>query len=282
MIGTWWLFLIAYLIFYTSFTQFYKLATKRSHNDGALTVLLQCLGGIIALFFVPFFSIEFPQKLSTYLFLGIACIFYAISDRIATTVRKGLEASMYGILAQLCTVFVTAWGFLFFKEAIVLKKLIGAVLILSANVLVLYQKGKFQWNKYILFSLLGNLAMSIGVSIDVGISNQFNLAIYVAATLILPALFIMAAERIHIKDVFSELKYGGKTPMLAVAVSWPLMLISMLRAYQLGEVTTVAPLCAVTTILNVGAAYFILKEKGFLLRKIIAAVIVIAGIIFIG
>jgi len=281
MMNMWWIYLITYLIFYTAFTQFYKLATKSSCNDGALTILLQCSGGVIALLFIPFFPLVFPQQISTYIFLGIACVFYAISDRIATTVRKGLEASMYGILAQLCTVFVTAWGFLFFKEEVIMMKVLGAVLILSANVLVLYQKGKFQWNKYILFSLLGNLAMSIGISIDVGISNQFNLAIYVAATLIVPALFILIAERVKLSSIFNELKNGNKISMLAVAVSWPVMLIGMLRAYQLGEVTTVAPLCAVTTILNVFAAYFALKEKGFLLRKIIAAAIVIVGIIFI-
>lgn len=273
--------MVIYLIFYTAFTQFYKLSTRHSQNDGALTISLQCAGGLIALLFIPFFPMELPQQASTYLFLGIACVFYAASDRIATTVRKGLEASLYSILAQLCTVFVTAWGFLIFREPVVFDKILGAVLILSANVFVLYQKGKIQWNKYILFSLLGNFAMSIGVSIDVGISGQFNLAIYVAATLIVPALFILIAERINIKVVFCEWRTGNKPSMLAVAISWPVMLIGMLRAYQLGEVTTVAPLCAVTTILNVGASYFALKERGFVWRKIIAAAIVILGILFI-
>lgn len=116
MMNTWWLYLIIYLIFYTAFTQFYKLATKSSRNDGALTILLQCAGGLIALLFIPFFPLAFPRQISTYIFLGIACVFYAISDRIATTVRRGLEASMYGILAQLCTVFVTAWGFCSLKK----------------------------------------------------------------------------------------------------------------------------------------------------------------------
>lgn len=47
MINTWWFNLILYLILYVVFTQAYKVATKSSKNDGALTVLLQFLGGIL-------------------------------------------------------------------------------------------------------------------------------------------------------------------------------------------------------------------------------------------
>ena len=72
--------------------------------------------------------------------LGIACIFYAIADRINTTARRGLEVSIYSILGQLSTVFLILWGIIFFKETIVLKKIIGALLILMGNILVIYKK----------------------------------------------------------------------------------------------------------------------------------------------
>lgn len=147
--------------------------------------------------------------------------------------------------------------------------------------LVLYKKGKFEWNKYIIFSLLGNLAMSIGISVDVGISDQFNLPIYVALTLIVPSLLIFITERIGIKNVINEFKNGNKKAILIVGLSWGIMIISMLRAYQFGTVTTIAPLCAITTILNVFVAYFALKEKDSLWKKILAALIVVLGIILI-
>ena len=84
-----------------------------------------------------------------------------------------------------------------------------------------------------------------------------------------------------LKDIVEEYKEGNSKAILAVCASWGIMIIAMLRAYQFGSVTTIAPICATTTILNVFAAYFILKEKKTLLRKIIAALIVIAGIIII-
>ena len=281
MLNTWYFNLVAYLVIYILFTQMYKIATKNSKNDGALTILLQLLGGLCVLIFVPFFKMQFPTHLSTYIFLGIAVIFYAIADRVNTTARRGLEVSLYSILGQLSTVFVIIWGILFFKEDIIIKKLFGAVLILFGNIMVLYKKGKFEWNKYILFSLLGNLAMSIGISVDVGISDQFNMPIYVALTLIVPALLILLIERVKIKDVIAEFKEGNKKAILTVGLSWGIMIIAMLRAYQYGTVTTIAPLCSITTILNVFVAYFVFKEKDSIIKKILAAIVVILGILLI-
>ena len=281
MINTWWFNLIAYLVLYVLFTQAYKIATKKSKNDGALTILLQMFGGLVLLLFVPLFKLQFPSDYKTYLFLGIACVFYAITDRVNTTARRGLDVSTYSILGQLMTVFLIVWGILFFKEPIILKKMLGALLILAGNVLVLYKKGKFEFNKYVVYSLIGNLAMSIGVSIDVGISDQFNLPIYVSSTLIVPALIVLLVERVNPKDIISEYKNGDKKSIWLVGCSWGLMLLSMLRAYQFGSVTTIAPIASVTTILNVFVAYFLLKEKNSLLRKVIAALIVILGIVLI-
>lgn len=281
MINTWYFNIIVYLVLYIIFTQFYKIATKSSKDDGALTVLLQFLGGIIVLLFIPLFKFNIPTNVSTYVMLGIACIFYAIADRVNTTARRGLEVSIYSILGQLSTVFVILWGLIFFKEAIVIKKIIGALLILFGNIAVLYKKGKFEWNKYILFSLLGNLALSIGISVDVGISDKFNMPIYVAATLIVPSLILLIFERIKIKNIIDEYKNGNKKAINIVCLTWGIMIISMLRAYQYGSVTTIAPLCSITTILNVFVAYFMLKEKDQMPRKILAAIIVILGIVLI-
>lgn len=101
MINTWWFNIIAYLILYVIFTQFYKVATKNSKNDGALTILLQFLSGVIVLIFMPLFKFQFPITINTYIFLIIACIFYAIADRVNTTARRWLQVSTYSILS--CT-----------------------------------------------------------------------------------------------------------------------------------------------------------------------------------
>ena len=121
MLNTWWFNIITYLLLSVMYSQFFKLATKNSKNDGALTILLQFLSGFVILLFIPFFSIQFPNNLKTYILLGISCIFYAIADRANTTSRRGLEVSTYSILNQMSTVFTFMWGIIFFKEYLIIK-----------------------------------------------------------------------------------------------------------------------------------------------------------------
>ena len=282
MLNTWWFNVIAYLVAFTIFNQAFKFATKKSKKDGALAVLLELLGGLFILVAAPFFNFTFPSDIRPYLFLGLACVFYAVADRANITARRGLEVSIFSILAQFNTVFVILWGFIFFKEAFIWQKIVGTVVLIAGNALALYKKGqKFKLDKYVLFSLLGNLSLSIGISIDVGISGQFNLPIYVAITLILPALMIFVAERIKPKEIAAEFKHGNKPAIFLVGIFWGLQILFMLRSYQFGSIIATAPTLALTTIINVFAGYFLLKEKSSLLQKVIAAIIVIGGIVLI-
>lgn len=59
------------------------------------------------------------------------------------------------------------------------------------------------------------------------------------------------------------------------------MIVVQLRAYQLGSVTIIAPLCALTVMLNVIVGYLFLKERDNLIRKIISAILIIISIILI-
>ena len=142
----WLVFVILYIILEVAFTQFYKIALKTSKSDGSLTVLLQIIAGLSATLLSVFFKFSSYNDWKIYVLLGIACIFYAISDRMNTTVRSGIEASTFSIIKQLSTVFMIISGLLFFKELFMLKKIIGAILILVSNILLFYKKGK-QKNK---------------------------------------------------------------------------------------------------------------------------------------
>ena len=83
------------------------------------------------------------------------------------------------------------------------------------------------------------------------------------------------------KKIINEFKVGNKSAILLTAITWSYMILAQLRAYQLGNVSIVAPLCALTVILNVIVGYIFLKEKDNLVRKIISAFLIILGIILI-
>ena len=130
-------------------------------------------------------------------------------------------------------------------------------------------------NPYLPFFLLKNNVF------DVNISDNFNLAFYVSLTLFVPALFITIAERIKLSDIKEEFKTGNKKAMLITSLCWGTMIVFQLKAYQIGEVTRVAPLCALTVIVNVIVGYFFLKERSNLFKKLIAATLIIISVFLI-
>lgn len=281
ILNNWILQVIMYLVLATLFTQFYKIATKTMQKTGALTVILQVMAGVTALLLCPLFEFKFPTDIKIYIMLGISIIFYTISDRVNTTVRSGIEASTFNILQQLSTTFMTFAGLIFFKEEFVLTKFIGAMLIIFSNVLIFYKKGKFEFNKYIALGILANISYTVALFLDVNNSDSFNLPFYVAMTLIIPSILVIIFDRVKPSEIKNELVKGNKKAIVITALSWETMIVSQLRAYQLEKVSIVAPLCALTVILNVLVGYLFLKEKDNVVRKIIAAVLIIISVILI-
>ena len=281
MLDIWWVQIIIYLLAVVSYTQFFKAATKKSKKDGALTVTLEVITSIIMLAFIPFFEIKWATDVKVYLFTALAVIFYCMKDRMTTTVRRHLDTSTVNILDQIVNVFMILWGILFFKEEVIFKKIIGAILIILSNVMIFYKKGNFKLDRYVLLSILSNLALSIALALNVDNSEKFNVAIYQVVTLMIPAILIIIFEKIKWDDIKNEVKEGNKTAIFMTGTSWAVMIISQLRAYQTGDITTVAPLSAVSVILNVIAGYFISKEKENIVKKIIAGVIIVFSIFLI-
>ena len=279
----WYVWVIVYMLSYIVFTQFYKISTKSSKGDGDLTILLQLIAVIITLLFLPFFKFVFPTNWKVYLFLGIAIIFYTLADRMFTTVRAKIEASTFGIIKQVSTVMMIFAGILFFKEEFVLTKILGAFLIIFSNVIIFYDK-KIRGNvpnKYILLAILANLSFTAALFTDVNISESFNLAFYVAITFLIPALLIFVFERIKISNLKKEFINGNKTAIVITGICWSISTIAGLKAYQLGQISIVAPLLSLTVIGNIIIGYFFLNEKTNLIKKLVAAILIVIAIILI-
>lgn len=167
------------------------------------------------------------------------------------------------------------------KEPFVLKEMIGALLIIISNVIIFYEKGSFKIDKYALVGIIANVSISIAMFLDVNISENFNLAFYIMTTLLVPSILIFFVERIKFKEIKEEFKNVNKKYMMATSISWGLAILCQLRSYQLGKVTVIAPLCAVSVILNVIAGYIFLNEKDSILKKIIAGILIIISVILI-
>lgn len=276
-----YLFLTIYIVSSTMLNESYKLIAKNMDKAGSLTVLVETIAGILSLLLIPFFEIKFPSDIRIFLLFFLATIFYTIQDRLATISRSGLEASTYGILKQLSNVFMLVMGFISFKEKLTIEKLLGAILLIGSNIFIFYRKDSWKNKKYIIIGVVANIAMGIALFLDVSTSTNFNLAIYISLTLLIPALINSLVEKIKFTDLRYEYKINKSRLILLTGILWSVMMFSKLLSYRFGEVTKIAPLCSLSVMLNVIVAYVFFKERDNLLRKIIASVFIIIGVFLI-
>lgn len=280
LMSNWLFWVIVYLISAVIFAQTFKKANRKMKNAGSLTILLEIFTALFAILFIPLFEMKFPP-VESLIILGIVVIIYALTDRLNIEARYGLDPSVFSMLKQLSTVFLIILGFIFLNEEIVLKKIIGSIIIIFANILLTFESGKFKINKYFIMSLISNFLFAIAMLINVNISDNFNLGIYTIITVSAPALLIFIFERHSLQEIKKEFKRYNKIDFLISAFTWCIMLISSVRAYQIGNVSVVAPLLTLTAILNTIYEYFVSKNKTKIYQKIIAAILIIFGVILI-
>lgn len=291
----WQFYLIFSLIFSVLFFQAYKLAVQNAKNDAAATILLQIIAGLSMIPLIPLFQFKWPQNPINYLLFCAAIVFFTISDRAQTTARKHLDVSLVTILLQLGTVFLVTFGIIFYKEPASIPKILGALLIVAANILVIYEgkkstklKRQNLWGQitstiknidpYVFTALIAVVCFSIGITIDIGNSEQFNLPFYIMLSLIVPAVLLAIFDDVNFEQIKHEYNISNKKWYLITGISWGLLIITNLRSLQLGEITTVIPLQSLNVILNVIFAYIILHERKDLFKKIFAALIIAVGI----
>lgn len=274
------IWVIIYLIFAVIFAQGFKSVNRDMKNASALTILLEFFTALFALILSPLFAFRFPSSFTVYIIVGIVTIIYAITDRLNIEARYGLDPSTFSMLKQLSTVFLVIFGFVFLKESFILNKIIGIVLILVSNVLLSVNKsGKIQLNKYFIMSFISNFLFAIAMFINVNIAQNFNICIYTVFTVLVPSVIIKIFSKLSIKDLKKEFNLYNKRKFLLVSFSWCVMLISSVKAYEQGNVSVVAPLLTLTSILNSIYEFFKDKNKKTLLYKLFISMLIILGVI---
>lgn len=281
ILNNWIFWVIIYLISAIFFAQLFKKANQNMKNAGSMTVLLELFTALFALILSVLFEFKVSNNPRIYLTLLGVTIIYAATDRLNIEARYGLQPSVFSMLKQLSTVFLIIFSFLFLKEQPTVYRVTGGIIILTANLLLSYNKGKFELNKYFIMSIFSNILFAVAMLININISNQFNLGIYTVITVLIPSIIISILGRHNVKDLKEEFNLYNKKQFIISAFCWSVMLISSVRAYQLGNVSVIAPLFSLTSIMNSIYEYFITKDKSILIKNLIMGILILIGVILI-
>jgi drug/metabolite transporter (DMT)-like permease len=243
--------------------------------------LLEGFTALFSLAFIPFFTIRFSIEPITYLILGIVCIIYAITDRLNIEARYGLEPSSFSMLKQLSTVFIIIFGIVFMKHELVIHRLIGSGIIIIANLLLAFNKGKFRFNKYFIMCVISNLLFAVAMLINMNMSSEFNVAVYTFFTVGIPFCVISLFNKVKFKELKKEFNRYDKKLFVFSALMWCLMLISSVKSYELGNVVIVASFLALTSILNSIVELIFNRDKKTFLKKLVIGILIVIGVILV-
>ncbi len=276
------IWVICYLVFALIFSQGFKKVNRTMKNASALTILLELFTGLFAIVMSIFFKYTFPSDIKVYITLFVVTIIYAVTDRLNIEARYGLSPSNFSMLKQLSTVFLVIFGFVFLKEQLVFKKILGAIIIVVSNVMLAVNKdGKFEFNKYFIFCLISNFLFAVAMFINVNISSMFNIGIYTLITVLIPSIIIKLFSRLSFKDLEEEFNLYNKPLFILVSFAWCMMLISSVKAYEYGSISVVAPLLTLTALTNTIYEFIVDKDKKRFYYKLVISILILIGVILI-
>ncbi len=273
-------YLIGALVLRVTFAQLGRSFFGGSDNEKVLVSIAELFAGLVAFTTAIFMDMRFPSDWRIYATLGLACVLYALNDSLGATTKKYLEVSVLAVIWQLSSVFLVVIGFVIFRDTYMIEKILGTILIIIGNIILVFKKNKFEVNRYILLAIFVEFIFASAVTIDVGISENFNLLFYIGVTLTVPALLNILMNKINLSALSKEFKNTNKLMLGLYAIVWTSMIYFLITAYQKATLTVAVPILASSVLLNVVLGLLIHKETKDIKRKLIAAIIVVAGIIF--
>lgn len=280
------MWLILSLLSATSFTVLNLLtrvlAVKSSHPR-AFSFVYNCWGVLFAIIAylaldrrIPHFG-QLPAHQVAYLLL--AAFFYALFERSQFTARKLIDSSTLAVIFRLTTVTAFIGSLLFFKESAGVSKIVGAALLVASSLIVVYKNPHVKKGRSLGVAIFCAVSLGLAWMLDKPASQGLSASFYSALMWAIP-LPTIAFPALTMSQLKSELRIGTWKIALAAFLN-VLGFVLYLQALSRAEASRVIPITSSSATLVVLAGIVVLKERAFLLRKLIAGALMFTGILLL-
>lgn len=212
---------------------------------------------------------------------GLMIVLYALGSVFYYTGVKLIEASEFTILFSSRTIFTIVGAILILNERLESLQVLGAGLILFSVVLITLEKKrqKLKFRRGEVFCLGSSALFGLGFVNDAYILQRFDATLYLTLALIAPALFVWVFNpkaALKYKLIFGVKNFPG---VFLLAALYSVSGISFYFAYQVGRnAAQLSALDQLATVLAVFLAIIFLKERDYVVRKIIGALVSFIGV----
>lgn len=214
---------------------------------------------------------------NTYLLLILAIIFTIGLQLTNVKALQYLEAGTYAVLYNLRIIFATALGILFLSEDFIWARIAGGGLIFAA-ILILRQKGSRSSNiRGFFWGVIAALILSFLNLFEKSLINDIGFINYLPLTAIV-SFVLMWAYHVYSKRGFSA-KIFTQPNMLKLMSLRALSAYGFSGALGAGALISVSNyVSGMSVIFTVLLGAWLLKERDYLKRKLIASTVAIIGL----
>ena len=285
----WPVFAVLYIFTYIAFLQLFKVATKNTTNIGALAVVVNIIAAVSILVLSPFFDWKWEADWLTWFLLALAFTLYAVNDFLDAVSRKNLEITTDVTIHQTYRIWFFILLIFLLSNPFSWIKFLGGIIIVAVNMFLFYDKDKFKFNKFVVLKFISAAIFAVALSLEVRSAAHFNVpflmfmsfgvsAIYMAAGILITK---RATPKSFIKEIARRQWWIILLCGLLVGLSGFAFVYGQTLARENGKGIEFTSVTAAYVVLNVFFAYFFLKERSDLFKKIIAACIIICSIAII-
>lgn len=189
------------------------------------------------------------------------------------------EVVMFSVTGRLWNVI---GAYVFLHEAITLKMIIGAILILSGAMLTRYDKKKFVINKGIAIVLVSAFLFGMGDINGFYVLRSYDSTNFLIYSYLLPVVALLLLQPKSIMKLKYYFRKDRTIKVILLSLCDTFGMLALYLAYQVGRnAAVIGPLRSTNIIVTVILAIIILKERTNIKNKILGAIIAVVGVVLL-
>src|SRR3990167_1796753 len=240
--------------------------------------------GLVALFVGTYAVINgfvMPDFGKYWLAIIATCVLYGAGNVAYAKTLQRVEASIFSVLFATGAVWVMLMGIIFLDEVLSTSQIIGSVLIFISIAVLGYSKKSLKFSKGILFGLLTGLIYGVATALWAYVGRGSDVASWTAISFAGPSLVVLIAYPRSVKHMKSFLSGAKLIRMALLGVTFSIGAVTLLTAYNKGNVSAVAPINQTAIVITTLLAVIFLRERDHLPKKILSATICFIGALLI-
>lgn len=249
----------------------------------AYSIVFQVLGAVIVGFFAIVNGFNLPpisNYPANFLILGVL---YGSGTLFLFNALKNIEASEVTIVTSVRPIITIISAVILLQEPFNLIKGLGTLLILSAVFLVSGKIGNFKFNKGFFYAIGMAICYGLAITNDTFLIGKVSDVLsYLVIGNLLPGVFLILVKPKALLKVNQFLRPNLAVKMFLFTFIYAIAALLFYLAIKNGALASqITPIHQATVVFTVALAFIFLNEKDQIIKKFLASLLVIIGLILL-